>query len=208
MGIDFSFNSLTLFLTSAGSVVLVTLLLKWLNRPNSNDNNNNKKNDDNNYDFLDAVATKPPTSSSKQSSTITATDNNDSNSESSSSVMPKVEVDHSDQVAPDVEISLEELAKHTGSDETVWIGINGWVYDVTSRRDMYSPGSGYSLFAGKDATRCLAKSSLKEEDLEPRGSLEGLTEKQLKTLKDWEIYYRKRYLIVGRLPSSSGAPSV
>jgi membrane-associated progesterone receptor component len=112
------------------------------------------------------------------------------------------EVDYSNQTIPDREITLDKLSTYNGSNnDAVWIGINGLVYDVTSRREMYSSGSGgsYGIFAGTDATRGLAKSSLKADDLLPLGSLDGLTDKELKTLSEWEAYYRKRYKIIGKL---------
>ncbi|KAJ3394073.1 hypothetical protein HDU84_000101 [Entophlyctis sp. JEL0112] len=62
--------------------------------------------------------------------------------------------------------SPEELAKYNGADaaQPVYLALKGVVYDVSSARNMYAPGSGYSAFAGKDASRALGMSSLKAED--------------------------------------------
>jgi len=51
------------------------------------------------------------------------------------------------------------------------------------------------VFAGKDASRALAKSSLKPEDCVPEW--EDLPETEKKTLNDWITFFSKRYNIVG-----------
>ena len=126
---------------------------------------------------------------------------NNAPSEAQEQTKPPVteEVDYSDQIVPERVVTLEELKKYNGANDVVWIGVNGLVYDVTAKREMYGGSGSYGLFAGTDATRGLAKSSLEPADLVPLGSLENLTEKQLKTLSEWEAFYRKRYKIVGKL---------
>lgn len=47
----------------------------------------------------------------------------------------------------------------------------------------YLPGSSYHVFAGKDASRGLAKSSVKPEDAVPEW--EDLDEKEKGVLNDW-----------------------
>jgi len=51
------------------------------------------------------------------------------------------------------------------------------------------------VFAGKDASRALAKSSLKAEDCVPEW--QDLPETEKKTLNDWITFFSKRYNIVG-----------
>lgn len=51
------------------------------------------------------------------------------------------------------------------------------------------------MFAGKDASRALAKSSLKPSDCVPEWS--DLPESEKKTLNDWFTFFSKRYNIVG-----------
>lgn len=53
----------------------------------------------------------------------------------------------------------------------------------------------HSVFAGKDASRALAKSSLKAEDCVPEW--DDLPETEKKTLEDWTTFFSKRYNIVG-----------
>lgn len=52
------------------------------------------------------------------------------------------------------------------------------MFNVQSRADLYGPGCGYSVFAGKDASRALATMQLKET----KTNIDDLNETQLKTL--------------------------
>ncbi|KAI9000371.1 cytochrome b5-like heme/steroid binding domain-containing protein, partial [Hyaloraphidium curvatum] len=90
------------------------------------------------------------------------------------------------------EFTPSELAKYDGTDPSlpVYLAVRGTVFDVSSGRDMYTPGKGYSVFAGKDASRALGKSSLKPEDCVPDTT--GLDEEELQTLEKWEAHYRKK----------------
>lgn len=53
------------------------------------------------------------------------------------------------------------------------------------------------VFAGKDASRALAQSSLKPEDCSPEW--EDLPDKEKGVLKDWYTFFSKRYNIVGKV---------
>ncbi|CAO1630304.1 unnamed protein product [Jaminaea pallidilutea] len=109
---------------------------------------------------------------------------------------PQTQPTHAPKEDP---ISVEELQQHDGSDKEkpVWVAIKGKVFDVTPRREMYEPGKGYHIFAGKDGSRGLGMSSLKPEDAVSDYST--LDDKQLKVLDDWVAYYSKRYNQVGIL---------
>jgi len=82
-------------------------------------------------------------------------------------------------------ISVEELKQYDGTDESkpVYVAVKGTVFDVSPKREMYSPGKGYHIFAGKDGSRGLGMSSLKPEDAVADYST--LDDKQLKVLNDW-----------------------
>lgn len=56
-------------------------------------------------------------------------------------------------------ISVAELAKFDGSDPSkpIYVAIKGRVYDVSAKTEMYGKGSGYNVFAGKDASRGLGE---------------------------------------------------
>ncbi|TQD75773.1 hypothetical protein C1H46_038670 [Malus baccata] len=55
------------------------------------------------------------------------------------------------------------------------------------------------MFAGKDASRALAKMSKNDEDI--TASLDGLTEKEIGVLTDWEKKFEAKYPVVGRVAS-------
>jgi predicted heme/steroid binding protein len=104
-------------------------------------------------------------------------------------------------------ITTEELRAFDGSDPTkpIYVAIKGeleclrgrdgvltWicagdVFDVSHKRDSYGPGQSYNVFAGKDGSRGLGKSSLKLEDAVPDYSM--LDEKERKVLDDWHAFF-------------------
>ncbi|CAF9910631.1 MAG: hypothetical protein HETSPECPRED_010129 [Heterodermia speciosa] len=95
-------------------------------------------------------------------------------------------------------ISLEELARYdgTGPEKRAYVAIKGTVFDV-SGKDAYLPGGGYHVFAGKDASRALAQSSLKPEDC--RAEYDDLGDKEKTVLNEWMTFFSKRYNIVGKV---------
>lgn len=52
-----------------------------------------------------------------------------------------------------------------------------------------------AVFAGKDASRALGKTSTKLEDVSP--NWQDLDDKEKGTLNDWVTFFSKRYNIVG-----------
>ncbi|KAG0133714.1 cytochrome b5-like heme/steroid binding domain-containing protein [Tuber indicum] len=100
-------------------------------------------------------------------------------------------------------ISLDELKVADGSFEgrPVYVAIKGTVFDVSSNRSSYGPGGSYHVFAGKDASRALAKSSVKPEDAIAKW--DDLGDKEKEVLGDWYTYFSKRYNIVGRVVGSN-----
>ncbi|KAL4725380.1 hypothetical protein ACLX1H_007527 [Fusarium chlamydosporum] len=75
-----------------------------------------------------------------------------------------------------------------------YVAIKGKVYDVTGNK-AYLPGASYNVFAGKDASRALAKSSTKPEDALPEW--QDLDDKEKGVLNDWITFFSKRYNVVG-----------
>ncbi|KAF8585867.1 cytochrome b5 [Ramaria rubella] len=96
-------------------------------------------------------------------------------------------------------ITIEQLKQYDGStpDTPIYVAIKGTIFDVSAKRDTYGPGRSYHCFTGKDASRALGKSTLKEEDLVADYST--LDEKQRKVLDDWHSFFSKRYNVVGRV---------
>ncbi|KAI1081190.1 cytochrome b5-like heme/steroid binding domain-containing protein [Whalleya microplaca] len=95
----------------------------------------------------------------------------------------------------DEPISLEELAKADGAEgHKAYVAIKGKVYDVTGNK-AYQEGGSYHVFAGNDASRALAKTSTKPEDVKPEWR--DLNDKEKGVLNDWVIFFSKRYNVVG-----------
>ncbi|OAX41140.1 cytochrome b5 [Rhizopogon vinicolor AM-OR11-026] len=94
--------------------------------------------------------------------------------------------------------TLEQLKEFDGSDlsKPIYVSIKGIIFDVTRKSDVYGPGKSYNIFAGKDGSKGLGKSSLNLEDAVPDYS--DLPENEKKVLDDWFSFFQKRYNIVGR----------
>ncbi|KZT10945.1 progesterone binding protein [Laetiporus sulphureus 93-53] len=95
--------------------------------------------------------------------------------------------------------TVEQLKQYDGSspEKPIYVAIKGTVFDVSRKRDTYGKGKSYNLFAGKDASKALGMSSLKEEDAVSDYS--ELSAADLKTLNDWHGFFSKRYNIIGKV---------
>ncbi|XP_027180804.1 probable steroid-binding protein 3 [Coffea eugenioides] len=95
--------------------------------------------------------------------------------------------------------TLQQLKQYDGSDPSkpIYVAVKSRVFDVTAGKSFYGPGGSYCMFAGKDASRALAKMSKNDEDV--IGSLDGLSEKEIQTLDDWEKKFEAKYPVVGSL---------
>ena len=91
--------------------------------------------------------------------------------------------------------TLEQLSVFKGQDGRILIAVRGTVYDVTSGRDFYGPGVGYSVFAGRDATRSLGKMQISFEEC--NAGWDNLDETHMKTMLEWEAKYKTKYPVVG-----------
>lgn len=70
-----------------------------------------------------------------------------------------------------------------------------------SCRMFYGPGGPYALFAGKDASRALAKMSFEDKDL--TGDISGLGPFELEALQDWEYKFMSKYVKVGTIKNTA-----
>ncbi|KAJ7089996.1 progesterone binding protein [Mycena epipterygia] len=95
--------------------------------------------------------------------------------------------------------TLAQLKEFDGSDPSkpIYVSIKGTVFDVSAKADVYGAGRSYNIFAGKDGSKGLGMSSLKEEHAIPDYS--ELNEADRKVLDDWHGFFTKRYNIVGRV---------
>ncbi|WOL08618.1 putative steroid-binding protein 3 [Canna indica] len=100
-----------------------------------------------------------------------------------------------------MELTVQQLRGFDGSDASkpIYVAVRGAIYDVSSGKGFYGPGGPYAIFAGREASRALAKMSKEEEDV--CGNLGGLSDKELGVLADWEKKFQAKYPIVGRLAS-------
>ncbi|CCK72269.1 Dap1p KNAG_0J01880 [Huiozyma naganishii CBS 8797] len=101
------------------------------------------------------------------------------------------------------------LYKFNGhDDERIFIAIKGRVYDCTAGRSFYGPSGPYNNFAGKDASRGLAKNSFDFEMVrewnEPMDDLIDLTEKEQTALQNWLEYFERKYPCIGTLEPEPG----
>lgn len=100
------------------------------------------------------------------------------------------------------EITADELRQYDGSDpdKPLLMAIKGQIYDISQSRMFYGPGGPYALFAGKDASRALAKMSFEPQDL--TGDVSGLGPFELSALQDWEYKFVSKYVKVGSIKTT------
>lgn len=98
---------------------------------------------------------------------------------------------------PPRDFTLEQLRECDGTNEKpIYIALKREVYNVSSAVDFYGPEGSYSCFAGREASRAMAKLSFDEKELNnlklddisafERDSLEGWIEK-FKHYRDYPI---------------------
>ncbi|GAC92541.1 potential sterol binding protein [Pseudozyma hubeiensis SY62] len=91
----------------------------------------------------------------------------------------------------------------------ILLAINRKVFDVTKGKNFYGPGGPYGNFAGRDASRGMAKQSFDMEMLtpldKPIDTLQDLTASEVKNMKEWEAHFTGKYGIVGELVDESEA---
>ncbi|KAJ1280142.1 hypothetical protein BS78_04G208700 [Paspalum vaginatum] len=100
------------------------------------------------------------------------------------------------------EVTEEELRAYDGSDpeKPLLMAIKGQIYDVTQSRMFYGPGGPYALFAGRDASRALAKMSFEASDL--TGDISGLGPFEVEALQEWEYKFKSKYVTVGTIKNT------
>ncbi|CAM8898712.1 unnamed protein product [Rhodiola kirilowii] len=98
-----------------------------------------------------------------------------------------------------LQLSAQQLRQFDGTDPSkpIYLAVKGRIFDVTSGKSFYGPGGAYEMFAGKDASRALAKMSKNEDDVV--ADIDGLSSKEIGVLDDWERKFEAKYPIVGRV---------
>ncbi|KAG6334817.1 hypothetical protein ID866_4269 [Astraeus odoratus] len=102
------------------------------------------------------------------------------------------------------------LAKYDGRDcGRILLAINGIVFDVTSGRNFYGPEGMYGNFAGRDASRGMAKQSFDMEMLtpidQPLDKLEDLAPDEIENMRGWIDHFSNKYIICGKLVENDAA---
>jgi len=99
--------------------------------------------------------------------------------------------------------TFEELKDYNGvNNPRIYIGLKGNVYDVTNAAGFYGPSGPYHLFAGRDATRALAKGSFEQADID-NPSIDDLNTMELDAMNDWIQKYEFKYPNIGWIGSLS-----
>ena len=95
--------------------------------------------------------------------------------------------------------SLADLTQYNGVDnERILMALNGTVYNVTQGKAFYGPGGSYHIFAGRDASRGLAKMSLDVKDVDDP-SIDDLSLSEIDEMNNWANKLAAKYPIVGHL---------
>lgn len=83
--------------------------------------------------------------------------------------------------------------RYTGGEDKngpIYLSILGEVYDVTTGKDFYAVGSGYSFFAGRDATICFFTGNYTVEHLNEKNILD-YTGIEIMSMDEWRSFYEK-----------------
>ena len=82
-------------------------------------------------------------------------------------------------------------------DGPILLAVDGTVYNVYKGRNFYGPGGEYAIFAGRDATRLLAKGKLDEETTAEQQQPLNIAERAV--LATWIYTFQNKYDVVGPL---------
>jgi dihydroorotate dehydrogenase len=97
-----------------------------------------------------------------------------------------------------LKLKESELKEYNGSIEggkkQILMAVGGKIFDVTSSRQFYGPGSPYAVFAGKACTRALVLGSLDKKEIDRKDDVRGLEPTRV---KEQVAYYEKKYNQVG-----------
>ncbi|KAH7106118.1 cytochrome b5 [Auriculariales sp. MPI-PUGE-AT-0066] len=98
----------------------------------------------------------------------------------------------------------KSLEVHNGvNGARILLAIKGAVFDVTNGGSFYGPGGMYGNFAGRDASRGMAKQSFDEEMLtpidQPLDKLEDLTPSEIDNMNGWLEFFHGKYIYCGEL---------
>lgn len=102
---------------------------------------------------------------------------------------------------PERDFTIAQLRDFDGTnDKQIYISLRNVVYDVSGARDFYGVDSSYHCFAGREASRAMAKLSFDEAEL-CNTRIDDLGPYEISSLDGWEekFKYYKSYPVVGRV---------
>lgn len=104
-------------------------------------------------------------------------------------------------------LSAQTLAQYRGqAGGRIYVGVLGKVYDVSASAGFYGPGGQYHVFAGRDATRALAKGLLLDEEVLNRpGDVSDLDGSEQLKLDSWVDRFEAKYPCVAFLDAAAAA---
>lgn len=107
------------------------------------------------------------------------------------------------------DFTVAELRQFDGlqADGRVLVAVNGTVYDVTKGKRFYGPGGPYAAFGGRDASRGLATFSVTSNDKEEYDDLSDLSPMEMESVREWEMQFKEKYVLVGRLLKPGEQPT-
>ncbi|EJD00357.1 cytochrome b5 [Fomitiporia mediterranea MF3/22] len=89
------------------------------------------------------------------------------------------------------------------NNQRILLAINRKVFDVTAGRSFYGPEGPYGNFAGRDASRGMAKQSFDPEVLtpldQPLDKLDDLTPSEIENMNGWIEHFSNKYIVCGEL---------
>ncbi|KAG8967463.1 hypothetical protein FRC05_002058 [Tulasnella sp. 425] len=91
----------------------------------------------------------------------------------------------------------------------ILLAINGKVFDVTAGGSFYGPGGPYGNFAGRDASRGMAKQSFDKDMLlpidGPIDTLSDITPDERENMMGWVEHFSHKYIVCGELVENDAA---
>jgi membrane-associated progesterone receptor component len=99
-----------------------------------------------------------------------------------------------------------QLLEFDGKDgSSIYLSLNGQVFDCSDGRDYYGPDGPYGKFAGRECGVAMAKMSFDESYLDQECNTSTLTTNEMKALEGWvdKFTHSRQYPVVGRLVPGS-----
>ncbi|KAJ8967513.1 hypothetical protein NQ314_002828 [Rhamnusium bicolor] len=92
----------------------------------------------------------------------------------------------------------EELRLYNGIEKpNLYLGILGYVFDVTKGAKHYGSNQQYHIFVGRDASRCFVTGNFNEEAISEE--VVDFNNEDLRSINHWFNFYKKEYTRIGKL---------